>query len=917
MTQTLQLLNQLGVQYTNIRTFGSLNAKTTTVVTTTENPEQVIKKLERDDLLNGTINLTFNGISKEAVKKQSIVDADIEKRRLVLIDVDTKKPETDLSATDQEKNVTYEKLKKIETELILMGFHQPIVADSGNGYHMLLPVDMESTDETKQLIKSFLRSLSDSHSDESAEIDTSVYNSSRLTKLYGCIANKGKDTKERPHRLSKILSIPDDLTPNDQDIFQQYVEKKKTSLQKSGRVKKVEKVKVASQSLGKKTYVANVDVEKWLNHYSLEFEEKDGGYDGWRLFIFDSCPLKTHSNNQSGASISVSPTGIVKFKCLHQSHEKMMIHDFAERYLIPQDAWIKPTTTLIDNKGFCLENYQLDSEGLKRLGKDDDYQVISSSLFINKVFENVDLNHVDYEFACSVNNEWKRIPLTGDDFTSLNIKKLSRFGVDIFPNLEPAVLTFLQKQKKFAEWTRIHSYIGWHRYEGEENLVFNLQEGVRSNGRTTSLSLNVPYDLNSKGSYSEWSQKVKESILGTPMEMALIIGFCSIVLGYLSKNEWTPLPSLLISIYGKTTTGKTTTQRFIESLFGDPKTLLLNFNATQNALIKQLANNCGVPISFDESGANAQSDLTSFVYQLATGSERSRLNREAELKEVSHYNTVVTLSSEESLTAKLNTNDGLKVRYVEFADRQWTKDAEQAEIVDDLSNNYHAVGAERMLEKISMQSKTFIWDEFKKAKKDILAKLPDSSLKNRLAEIYSIFLTTSRMVTTLLDLHIDEEKLFEEILCLEQEVQYSICEDDPKEIITEMLVKNSSHFMDEKEPFYRGGAVYWGSIKIKKNDLILKMFKNTFENKLRSELKINDVRPVVKELRKDGYIVGESDRNTKRLKMLDCDGSGKMKKFPVYEIHLDKKLKKYFPFRDVAHSGPLTADEAIDPTLGI
>ena len=46
-------------------------------------------------------------------------------------------------------------------------------------------------------------------SDDCVEIDTSVFNASRITKLYGTITRKGADTEERPHRQSRILDIPD------------------------------------------------------------------------------------------------------------------------------------------------------------------------------------------------------------------------------------------------------------------------------------------------------------------------------------------------------------------------------------------------------------------------------------------------------------------------------------------------------------------------------------------------------------------------------------------------------------------------------------------------------------------------------------------------------------------------------------
>lgn len=71
-------------------------------------------------------------------------------------------------------------------------------------------IDLPNNDDSKNLIANFLKSISKRLSDDHVAVDISVHNASRITKLYGTPARKGQDRPDRPHRLSKLLSVPND-----------------------------------------------------------------------------------------------------------------------------------------------------------------------------------------------------------------------------------------------------------------------------------------------------------------------------------------------------------------------------------------------------------------------------------------------------------------------------------------------------------------------------------------------------------------------------------------------------------------------------------------------------------------------------------------------------------------------------------
>lgn len=135
-------------------------------------------------------------------------DADIARREWLLIDIDPKRP-SGVSATDEEKKRAGEIAGSI---LKFDALSSPkIIIDSGNGYHLIWRYDMVNTQEYADLVHDFLRTLKGAYDTDRADIDGTVFNASRISKLPGTWARKGADTPERPHRMSKVLKVyPDE-----------------------------------------------------------------------------------------------------------------------------------------------------------------------------------------------------------------------------------------------------------------------------------------------------------------------------------------------------------------------------------------------------------------------------------------------------------------------------------------------------------------------------------------------------------------------------------------------------------------------------------------------------------------------------------------------------------------------------------
>jgi hypothetical protein len=130
-------------------------------------------------------------------------DQHIVKRRWLLIDIDPVRP-SGVSSTDQEKEAAWKRAETVMDYLAKRDWPAPVIADSGNGFHLLLRTDLPVKDNG--LIQRLLSILADQFDDDAVKIDRDVFNPSRITRLYGTLTAKGDSITERRHRLGKIIT---------------------------------------------------------------------------------------------------------------------------------------------------------------------------------------------------------------------------------------------------------------------------------------------------------------------------------------------------------------------------------------------------------------------------------------------------------------------------------------------------------------------------------------------------------------------------------------------------------------------------------------------------------------------------------------------------------------------------------------
>jgi len=137
----------------------------------------------------------------------TVTDANVTRRRWLLIDLDPVRPK-DTSATDEQLATAKEQAKACYQALKAKGWPEPLAGESGNGWHLLYPLDLPNNTAGRDLVKGALAGLAQQFDTESVKVDQSVFNAGRITKLYGTVATKGDHTPLAPWRVSRLALTP-------------------------------------------------------------------------------------------------------------------------------------------------------------------------------------------------------------------------------------------------------------------------------------------------------------------------------------------------------------------------------------------------------------------------------------------------------------------------------------------------------------------------------------------------------------------------------------------------------------------------------------------------------------------------------------------------------------------------------------
>lgn len=235
-----------------------------------------------------------------AYAKHTTGDNDIIRRHWLLIDCDPVRP-PGISATEAEHDAALDRAREICAWVRSLGFSALILADSGNGGHVLAAIDLPNDAESTALVKRCLEAVALRFSDDAVAIDLSVYNPARIWKVYGTLACKGDSTPDRPHRLARMLDVPDELAPTPREL-----------LEKLAALAPEEPKAEQRQSY---TGYGAFDLGRWIADHTLAVRGPSP-WQGGRKWIFSTCPWNADHTNHAAYLIQFA-SGAIAAGCHH------------------------------------------------------------------------------------------------------------------------------------------------------------------------------------------------------------------------------------------------------------------------------------------------------------------------------------------------------------------------------------------------------------------------------------------------------------------------------------------------------------------------------------------------------------------------------------------------------------------------
>ena len=280
-----------------------------------QDADTLFQKLDTIDLRKRNIYITLGEVREECFSRSQCErfeknpavttnDNDIIAYRWLFVDLDPDRP-TGISSSDEQLRSAEVLRDKVYEYLQGLGFPEPVQAMSGNGYHLLYRINIPNNEKGRALIEKCLKNLAALFDNDDVKIDTTNSNPSRICKLHGTLAQKGTSTKKRPHRMSKLLSVPEPLT----------VVSKKT-LQTLADELPDEPVHINGRRGGVSTQSPEFDLLAFMREHGMSYTEDSN--DRAKIYKLDHCPFDA-SHTNGDAKIFQYGDGAIAFKCHHNS----------------------------------------------------------------------------------------------------------------------------------------------------------------------------------------------------------------------------------------------------------------------------------------------------------------------------------------------------------------------------------------------------------------------------------------------------------------------------------------------------------------------------------------------------------------------------------------------------------------------
>lgn len=527
-------------------------------------------------------------------------------------------------------------------------------------------------------------------------------------------------------------------------------------------------------------------------------------------------------------------------------------------------------------------------DGIYLIDEDGSDKKISEYASVIKRYKNLEDMRYQYilEFQ-SLDGEIVQKETLPTDYTSpRQLLQYVDYGLQIVPGYVNFVAQALLEQSKNIAVTTCHTGLGFTQFGSE--TIFRLYK--------TYGGAKLSYYVGNKkikptGKYERYCQMLKEHVLDyIQLQAILAISLSAVVLGKVADRL--NLDSYIVHLVGNSSCGKTTSAKLAISVFASPNvkddSLITTYNATGNALRKNLAGLYGLPYAFDEISTSTIRDFTKLIYDFCNGTEKKRLNSEAQMMPDESWQSVIISTGERSILKAANKNLGIHVRVFEFHLEKWTASASTSETISEVIARNYALLGWRFVKIIMGIDNITILKIIKQYRKEILTLIKEGDIfddfSNRRCKFYAIILAAAHMAKEHLGLGFSMQEL--EHFFVQQEVEAFKKRQVKRTFLSfleSFIEVNQNRFIYKS---YVPSGKCLGEIRVMSNgeQTEVLIYRNAFAE-ITKEYGMEEPDILIHELKKTGVLNHDSDRNTRTRKIHG-------RKTDVYVIRLDKEKGK-------------------------
>lgn len=560
---------------------------------------------------------------------------------------------------------------------------------------------------------------------------------------------------------------------------------------------------------------------------------------------------------------------------MHQPNQQQTINSMAiEQKTLEAGRPYRIDPFVLNQNGVYIEKENGKTGGINTIK-------ISEPLFIQNTVQNLDTKEVQLKLCYKYKGKYLDIHIGMGQFVPHELIKLSSMGVDVSHENVKSIASYLREQQKLAPHREIYREVGWHT-DDTNNMTFRhhqlFPKGDRENP-CNDIEEGL-YNLEPKGELAIFKELISTEVIGhAPLETMLCIGFSAPIVGFLSR-KYDDVDTFLVHLVGDSTKGKTTAALLAVSPFGIPsnkkKGLMKTWNGTSNATINLITGNHGIPLVLDELSMSSAKSITSELYVLTNGQEKSRLNDEMKQRKQGTWATTLISTGEQSIFERTNQNIGLTVRAFEFSHVSWTTSANNADTIRRVIQENYGHAGQSFIQHIFDQGLSIIDEKWLHWQERCVEALPNSPFRTRIAKKYAVILVAGELANEAmgLGLALDDVMAF----LVEHETERMQSRDiggKAFQYITQQVIQYQANFRSERvvqAPFN-----CWGKMFFHSDCVEVAFLKHVLQQQLRLG-GFDDPKIVLRDWKEKGLLITEGDRITKRTKIFEASEQDERKK---------------------------------------